>query len=173
MIIDIAYSPCVCVAENAAPVWRKPGSVDHRQVHVLRPIADSLLDHINSLVDGPSEHPIYDLLVRKLFGLDLFLLQIFLDCFLNLWVGNGFLSTVIVPTCSSLTTITSSLVNEFVDRRGLPSLSKGSLKISYHMIVDVDASQVAQGCRPHGHSKIDDRFFNQSRIHSLTYHEGR
>src|SRR4030067_774462 len=56
MIIDIAYSPGVCVAKNTAPVWRKPGSVDHRQVHVLRPIADSILDTIRSLVNGPGKH---------------------------------------------------------------------------------------------------------------------
>src|SRR4030042_1150646 len=173
MLIDIAYSPGVCVAENAAPVWRKSGSVDHRQVHVLRSIANSLLDHISGFVDGPGKHPIHDLLVRKLFGLDFFLLQIFFDRFMDFGIGDGFLSAVIVPTCSSLTTITSSLVNEFVYGRGLPALPQGSLKISYHMVVDIDTRQVAQSGRSHGQSKIDARFFNPGRIYSLADQESR
>src|SRR5512136_3105764 len=154
MLIHIPYSPGVCITENTTPVWRKSKSVDNGQIHILRPVADPFLDHVGSFVDGPGKHPIYNLLKGHGFGPNAILFQIVLDHCHHFWVRDGLFSTVVKPARSGFSSVTSSLIDSFVKRIRLPSLSECFFKGLHHMIVDIHSCQIAEGGRTHGEPEI-------------------
>src|SRR5512141_2858605 len=60
--VNFGKADVVGVPEQSAAEWRKPGAEDHREVELLGPRDDPLLEAVRRLVDHRKDEPVLDLL---------------------------------------------------------------------------------------------------------------